>query len=289
LVVERVYCGTFLSSLEMAGVSLSVLRIDEARLRLLDAPTDAPAWPNPGATARPRRQTNAVFQEVAEPTGDFPVVGLPRTLLGQGFEKALMAATQALSAASARLTEMDRAVGDADLGISLTRGARALREGLEGFPLDDPAAALHAAGVTLQAALGGTSGPLYAVFFLRASSHLKATSASDPRAWADSFHAACAGVMELGGAGQGDRTMLDALLPAADAFSAALDEQRAWPEALAAAADASELGAKETATMTPRRGRSSYLGVRAIGHPDPGAEAVAVWLRALARAFREGR
>lgn len=289
MVVERVYCGTFLSALEMAGVSLSVLRLDDSRLALLDAPTDAPAWPNPGAVARPRHKASAVFQEMAEPTGDFPAVGLPKTLLGQGFEKALMAATQALSAAAARLTELDQAVGDGDLGISLTRGARALREGLEAFPLDDPAAALHAAGGTLQASLGGTSGPLYAVLFLRAASRLKGASASDPKVWAEAFQSACAGVMELGGAGRGDRTMLDALLPASDAFTAALELQRPWPEALSAAADAAEQGSTDTAAMTPRRGRSSYLGARALGHPDPGAEAVAVWLRAVARALRDGK
>jgi dihydroxyacetone kinase len=95
--------------------------------------------------------------------------------------------------------------------------------------------------------------------------------------------------MELGGAGRGDRTMLDALLPASDTFTAALELQRPWPEALSVAADAAEQGSKDTAAMTPRRGRSSYLGTRTLGHTDPGAEAVAVWLRAVARALRDGK
>jgi dihydroxyacetone kinase len=79
--------------------------------------------------------------------------------------------------------------------------------------------------------------------------------------------------------------MLDALMPACDAFETALAGGATVPRALAAAADAAEAGAAETASLVPRRGRSSYLGKRAVGHPDPGARAVAVWTGALARAF----
>ncbi len=81
----------------------------------------------------------------------------------------------------------------------------------------------------------------------------------------------------------GDRTMLDAFTPAAVAFDAAIKAGRSSGEALARAIAGAEEGVKATASMSPRKGRSSYLGDRAIGHPDPGAEAVAVWLRALAR------
>src|SRR5205807_1882423 len=143
-----------------------------------------------------------------------------------------------------------------------------------------------AVGRTLQSALGGTSGPLYAVFFLRASAKLKGKTPNDPAAWSSAFQAGCAGIAELGGAAPGDRTMLDALAPAADSFSAVLAAGRPWPEALASAAEAAERGAASTSTMTPQKGRSTYLGQRVIGFPDPGAEAVAIWLQALARALR---
>jgi triose/dihydroxyacetone kinase / FAD-AMP lyase (cyclizing) len=88
----------------------------------------------------------------------------------------------------------------------------------------------------------------------------------------------------LGGARPGDRTMLDALVPAAEALQSALRAGRPWRDALAEAVAAASEGAARTATMAPRRGRSSYLGDRALGHPDPGAEAVALWLRAIAQA-----
>jgi dihydroxyacetone kinase len=196
---------------------------------------------------------------------------------------ALTAAAQALIAAAPRLTELDQAVGDGDLGISLERGARAVQDQLPTYPLDDPAATLHALGVALQSSLGGTSGPLYAAFLVRAGSALRGRRADDPGAWAEAFAAGCAAVAELGGAARGDRTMLDALLPAADAFRSAVASGRTPAEALRAAAVAAAEGARTTATMPPRRGRSSYLGERALGHPDPGAAAIAVWLAALAR------
>lgn len=277
--VERAYVGTFLSALDMAGVSLSVLPVDDERLAHLDAPTDAPAWPN--AAARPRRRgepTEAALPNEpalsAEPTH-------PQTPVGRALESAIRTATQALVESAPRLTELDQAVGDGDLGISLERGSRAVQQALPTYPLDNPAAALRALAMTLQRSLGGTSGPLYAAFFLRASTVLG--RADDARTWAAAFRAGCDAVAELGGAAAGDRTMLDALLPAAGAFQGAVSSGRGQSDALRSAADAAAEGVRATAGMLPRRGRASYLGERTLGHPDPGAEAVAVVLDALAR------
>jgi dihydroxyacetone kinase len=277
LAVERVYLGTFLSALEMAGCSLSVLAVDDEQLARLDAPTEAPAWPN--AAARPRVRTAP--QAAPAPPAPAAAPALPQTRLGELLGSALRAGARALIADAPRLTGLDQAVGDGDLGISLERGARAVEAALPSYPLDDPAATLHALGVTLQRALGGTSGPLYASFFVRAAVTLRRGRADDPRAWAEAFEAGCEGLAELGGAARGDRTMLDALLPAAEAFRAAVRSGRSPAEALRAAAAAAAAGAHATAAMLPRRGRSSYLGERVLEHPDPGAEAVAVWLGAL--------
>jgi dihydroxyacetone kinase len=90
------------------------------------------------------------------------------------------------------------------------------------------------------------------------------------------------GVREVGGAEVGDRTMVDALAPAAEAFAAALDAGAGWRDALSAAADAAAAGAAATTDIRARLGRSSYLGDRVLGHPDPGAQAVALWLAAIA-------
>jgi triose/dihydroxyacetone kinase / FAD-AMP lyase (cyclizing) len=281
LILERVYMGTFLTALEMAGVSLSVLPVDDRILSLLDAPTDAPAWPT--AANRPRKRTSDTIP--APPV--MPVVSTepkgPQSHLGQRIGAAIRAATDALIEAAPRLTQLDQAVGDGDLGISLERGARAVQAALPSYPLDDPAAALHALALTLQRSLGGTSGPLYAAFFLRAAGRLPEEDTEKARTWAEAFQAGCTAIAELGGAARGDRTMLDALLPASEAFTAAGNAGSSVGDALRAAADAAAAAARATASLMPRCGRSSYLGQRALGHPDPGAEAVAVWLDALAK------
>lgn len=283
--VERVYLGTFLSALEMAGVSLSVLRVDDARLARLDAATEAPAWPNaanrqrvPQAGGIQRGKAKKKPRSASEP---------PRTELGRALEHTILAAMVALIDAEPTLTELDRIVGDGDLGLSLERGARAVREalGTSSYPLDDPSATLQALGLTLQKALGGTSGALYALLFLRASARLRNLAPTDPKSWTDAFRAGTDAIGELGGSRLGDRTMLDALLPALEALEASLDASDTPTEALDAAAEAAEAGSEATARMSPRRGRSSYLGDRVLGHPDPGAVAVAVWLRAVASAL----
>lgn len=289
--VDRVYLGTFLSALEMAGVSLSVLRVDDARLARLDATTEAPAWPNDAS--RPRRPGS---QEAGGRGGkakrkkEGPTRALeepPQTELGRALEHAILAAMVALIDAEPTLTELDRVVGDGDLGLSLERGARAVREalGTTSYPLDDPSATLQALGLTLQKALGGTSGALYALLFLRASARLRDLTPSDPKAWTTAFRTGTDAISGLGGSRLGDRTMLDAILPALDALEAELNTNSTPADALNAAADAAEAGADATARMSPRRGRSSYLGDRVLGHPDPGAVAVAVWLRAVAAAL----
>jgi dihydroxyacetone kinase len=109
--------------------------------------------------------------------------------------------------------------------------------------------------------------------------------AGDPNAaatWVGAFSDGCRAVAALGGAARGERTMLDALLPAWDSLTTGLTAGRSPRELLHDAATAAEAGAAATASMRPRRGRSSYLGERVLGHPDPGAVAVAVGLRALA-------
>lgn len=278
LVVERVYAGTFLSSLDTAGVSLSILRVDEERLRLLDAPTSAPAWPNTSAKAPGSSETRIIPSATPHAAAAQP----PKTERGRKVQVAIRAVCAAIQNAEARLTELDRAVGDGDLGSGLARGARAIEAALPGYPTDNVPETLKALALTFQEAVAGSSGPLYGIFLLRAAHSLESADIDDPSSWAKALLAACAGISELGGAKAGDRTMLDALLPFEQSFTESLQNGIPMSEALATAASRAEAGAEATAQMMPRRGRSSYLGARAVGTPDPGAIAVAIWLRALA-------
>ena len=282
LVVERVYVGTFLSALEMAGISLSVLRVDDSRLALLDAPTSAPAWPNAASSARTRNSNEVVLPPTQlELESASATRSRPQTESGKLLEAALRRVLNAVHDAADRLNELDQHVGDGDIGVSLARGADAVAARLDFLPLDDPAATLRALGPMLQDAIGGSSGAFYAVGLLRAASSLKSSTSLTLRDWATALETACRAISDLGGAEAGDRTMLDALMPASKALRAALDASKPGAIALQEATAAARLGTEATKSMHPSRGRSTYLGDRVLGHPDPGAEAVAVWLAAL--------
>jgi dihydroxyacetone kinase len=197
---------------------------------------------------------------------------------------ALVAVAAALEQAEERLTDLDNRTGDGDLGASMLRAAEALRV-LANEPWSDPAALLATTADRLRRAIGGSSGPFYATGLLRMARTLALTSSPGPREWGLAFEAGVMAIGDLGGAKSGDRTMIDALVPAAQAI-AAMAKTNGRPGAiLDAAARAAEQGAEATRTMPPRLGRSSYLGNRVLGIPDAGAAAVAIWLRALAQQF----
>ncbi len=271
LVVERAWCGSFLTALEMPGCSLSVLRVDEERLAALDAPSSAPAWPGPGLIPAARALIHAPARH-AEDTGTH----VPDARL----RAVAHAVAAALDEAEADLTTLDTATGDGDLGLSLARGAVAIR-GLPDSAWVDPATALTRMAGVLRHAIAGSSGPFYATALLRAASVLPYQEPVGPADWVAALRAAVAAVGELGGAAPGDRTMLDAMHPAAEAFATALERGLAPSAAWAEAVVAAEAGAEATRTMHPRFGRASYLGERAVGHVDAGAAAVVVWLRAI--------
>jgi dihydroxyacetone kinase len=131
--------------------------------------------------------------------------------------------------------------------------------------------------------MGGSSGPLYGVLFLRCGNVLENSERTGLAQWAEALDQGCRAMSELGGAKPGDRTMLDALDPFVQSLKATAGKpSRA---VLLYAVEAAERGAEATAKMKPRLGRSSYLGDRVLGHPDPGAKAVAIWLRAACEAL----
>ena len=277
--VERVFSGTFVSSLDMAGISISLMRLDDERLQLLDAPTLAPAWPRT-YMGKPTPIRDRIVTIPAVETDE--VAHRPETAEGKRLERAVAAACHAIIQAAPKLTELDGMVGDGDLGSNMARAADAILENSRTIPFDDPGQALKTLGLAAQNFLGGSSGPFYGAFLLRAGSALSGSTPT-AQAWAAAFTEGCDAIAALGGASLGDRTMLDALMPFAHTFGAETSKGLPLPAALTSAVAAANSGAERTAGMTPRRGRSSYLGERALGTIDPGAHAVVVLLRAIAR------
>jgi dihydroxyacetone kinase len=272
--VERIYAGTFLSSLDMAGISISVLGLNDERLRWFDAPTSAPAWPNAPHESPGKPEAQLTIATSADTT---PIIHRgAQTETGRKAKHAIESACKAVIAAEDELSELDRVTGDGDLGVSMRRAAEAILASLDHYPLDNIPATLKQLGHTAQRVMGGSSGPLYGVLFLRSGNVLETSNRTAPASWAEALHQGCQAITEMGGAKPGDRTMLDALHP----FAESLQNSGATREILSSAVDAANRGADATAQMTPRVGRSSYLGERVLGHPDPGAKATAIWLRA---------
>jgi len=197
-------------------------------------------------------------------------------------------ACAAVVADADRLTELDSAIGDGDHGNNLKRGFRAVVEALATGGDDlAPGRRLILAGKTLVSKVGGASGPLWGTALRRAGRSLGDAEALDGPALADALDAALAGIVELGAAQPGDKTMVDALTPATQALRTAVEAGQPLADALAAAAEAAAEGARSTVPMQARKGRASYLGERSIGHEDPGAASTVLIISALGRALED--
>ena len=185
-----------------------------------------------------------------------------------------------------QLTALDSAVGDGDLGISLDRGFTAVQAELSANPPADLRSVFQTVATVLIRTMGGTSGPLLGTFFLRAGAACAGKSELAPADVVALFHAGVDGIQQRGKAALGDKTMLDALLPAVDAMRRALEAGNGEAEILERGAAAAEAGRQATISMSARKGRASYLGERSVGHADPGAVAAHLMLKAAAREWR---
>ncbi|HEV7810431.1 MAG TPA: dihydroxyacetone kinase subunit DhaL [Candidatus Limnocylindrales bacterium] len=192
------------------------------------------------------------------------------------------------------LTALDQAIGDGDHGINLDRGFSAVVKAMDARPQPDgdtsdaaaSAELVRLVGRTLISTVGGAAGPLYGTGFVRASAAIAALPAepppSDGLAFVTALEAAATGISALGKATTGEKTMLDALMPAAVAARAAFDRGDDAGSVVGAARDAARAGAAATVPMLATKGRASYLGERSIGHQDPGATSAALLLDVLA-------
>lgn len=195
----------------------------------------------------------------------------------------LTEAAASLNAQRDYLTQLDAAIGDADHGTNMDRGFTAVVVKLE--TLDGsvpPGKVLTTAGATLVSTVGGASGPLWGTALRRAGRALGDDPEFDGAGLASALDAALDGVVELGAAQEGDKTMVDALAPAVRVLDEQLATGVALRDALAAAQAASEDGMRATVPLQAMKGRASYLGERSIGHQDPGATSTSIIVGALA-------
>ena len=169
------------------------------------------------------------------------------------------------------LTDLDSAIGDADHGINMERGFKAILKKLPSVEDKDAGTILKTAGMALVSSVGGAAGPLYGTAFMQAGMAIAGKYELEAEDLLAILDAALKGVIMRGRANLDDKTMVDAITPAVNAIREALGNGAGTVEALEQAAAAAEKGMKDTIPMLAKKGRASYLGERSIGHQDPGA------------------
>lgn len=265
--VVRSIVGSYVTSVNMAGVSVTLTRLDDADgdtvVELIDAPTAAPAWPvTVGVDPEPVDATTVVPEDVP---------GTAESAVNQWISDFVSGVVASVD----DLTELDRLAGDGDFGTNMQAAFGDLPSPLRGSDAD----VLAALASRLFIRAGGTSGAVFGTMFreMATTAAQGASAALTAGELAEALTRAADAVTELGGAQPGDRTMVDALVPAAEAARAAAEADPEASPDLAAVHEAALTGARSTAEITASKGRASYLGERARGVIDPGALVVA-WL-----------
>lgn len=292
IAVARTYMGPFMTSLEMRGFSITLLRLDEELEGLLGAPAHAVAWTEGDApaaaepqVAAPAVNASAAAVEPLVPTDAAPSADPSAALVA----RALHAIADAMDAHKDELTELDMPIGDSDHGINMARGFDAVRELLPGLAGADASMMVNKAAMTIISKVGGSSGPLYGTLMRKMAREFKDCQKISLAEFARGLKSGIAGIEELAGGAPGDKTMLDAMVPALRSLEDSLDRGISGAEALEAAARAAADGAEATIPLVARKGRASYLGERSVGHKDPGATSFAYIMAAIARCEREVR
>jgi len=186
-----------------------------------------------------------------------------------------------IEAHNEELTALDSAIGDGDHGTNMRRGCRAVVAVLDADTPEDVAGFGRAIAMRLISAVGGASGPLYGSFFLAFGTTGGKVGELTGDRLAAAWRAGLDAVISRGKAGLGDKTMLDAMIPAVEALEAGV-RQGSITEAFATAVTAADEGVQATIPLQARKGRASYLGERSIGHQDPGATSTALLVRTAA-------
>ena len=178
------------------------------------------------------------------------------------------------------LTDLDREIGDADHGVNMARG---FTEVLAAIPQDetDLGVVLKKVGMTLLSKVGGASGPLYGTAYMKAAGVVAGKTEVTLEDGKAIFEAVIGGIQMRGKAVKGEKTMLDALIPAQEAYNAAVDGGDDAVTALTKAVEAAKEGVEYTKTIAATKGRASYLGERSIGHQDPGATSATITLECI--------
>ncbi|KAM6159426.1 triokinase/FMN cyclase [Rhynchocyon petersi] len=281
--IARALVGTFMSALEMPGVSITLLLVDEPLLKLIDAETSASAWPFLAKVpVTGRKRSRAAPTEALEAPLSTAAGGAASKQMVLVLERVCTT----LLGLEEHLNALDRAAGDGDCGTTHSRAARAIQEWLKvGPPPASPAQLLSRLSVLLLEKMGGSSGALYGLFLTSAAQPLK--SKTDLPAWSAAMDAGLEAMQKYGKAAPGDRTMLDSLWAAGQVLQAWKRPGADLFPVLTNAVKSAEAAADATKNMEAGAGRASYISSAHLDQPDPGAVAAAAILRAILEVLQD--
>ncbi|XP_059055515.1 triokinase/FMN cyclase-like [Achroia grisella] len=281
--LERLYSGHMKSSLEMHGFNISVLHLTKENgdfwLGLLDAPTTAPGWPA-GEFSVGHHDNIGDDENVLQSFTRKATVGPSLSKQQQDiFRGCLKSAAEELVQSEVLLNRLDSGCGDGDCGITIKKFGQAVLEYLSRGAVEYPSNVLWQLSEIAETDMGGTSGGIYSLGLSAASQSFASERAVTPAAWLAAWESSMAAITKYGGAEPGDRTMLDSLHAAYEAFRQ--NQGVDLKQALLKTSEAAEKGAKETASRIARAGRASYVAKEYLQDEDAGARAVAIWLKAV--------
>ena len=297
--VFRTFVGNYMTSLDMEGFSITLLRLDEEMKTLLDAPADTPALQVAGHVSIANRKeeilrkdcsTDEVVKNIKADSSGSDTIRTkengPDQRNGNGIDQTQLLAIlkniiEKMECEKQYLTELDNVIGDGDHGINMARGFHAVLERLGDYQTMCMGEILQDVGKTLMKTVGGSSGPLYGSAFKKAGSLLGGKEEIRTADLSQMLEAGIGQIQKLGKAKEGEKTMLDAMFPALRSLKESQKKESGnMKAALVNAVQAAEAGRDHTKDIAATKGRASYLGERSIGHIDPGAASFALMLSA---------
>lgn len=269
ILVKRIYVGSFMTALEMAGVSISLLKLDENEnevLELLDLETQSPAWhlsqkvESKKILIKPSIQEKEIYEK-------------KETEESKYFEKLLKLLANEAIKNEDYLCELDSKCGDGDFGNNFARAGKYILNNISNLPLYDYSKSLYEISLLVQK-IGGTSGVVFGLFLLKLSQYLQGKDQVTSKDWLEGFKFGIQGVTNLSGAKKGDRTFLDSLIPAIETLEYEITKGFDFNHSPNAIYESAKKGCDDTKNMLPKKGRGTYLGDRILGSADPGSKAI---------------
>jgi dihydroxyacetone kinase len=284
--VCRAYCGTYMTCLDMRGISLTLLTVvDDRFLDLLDVGGSDLTKTNWKPDSDYSPSSSSIYIDAPKSLDIDLDISRDDDVVDRELMSIIEKVCKAGVEARETLNNLDRECGDGDAGDTLATACNAILDNIQYCSVSDVNLAFRRIAGCLTNAVGGTSGPLYAVFFIRAASafctHTSSNSSKEWKSasrWKEAFHHGISGIEELGGCSRGDKTMLDALYPVYDALRNKRVESEMEMESLVQAA---KDGAEKTRDLESRAGRSRYVQGKGVGKIDPGAFAVSLLLKEI--------